>query len=230
MRACLLSLWTVLLVSCQQQLKEDELVGLWELEEFWLDGRLKESSDYFIDIHGDGTFAIAKESGDTHGIYNLTGRLINFSSADRRWLNGNWRAMRYQNRLELTGRGDYSEDLAFRGVNDAKLNTKLIFKKTAVVPDYQSIEDRVLGRWSLYKIRENGNYRLQNSTSLTIRQQSYDIHEKDSLVESGQLVINTRYKKLFFEGYDTAWKFRFYGGELRLINSKRKVEYALRRH
>ena len=222
-------LLTVTFISCQSGWTSEDVAGLWTLEELWIDGRIEPENDHFLELKADGTFAVAQRSGDTRGIYYFKGQKIFFESPDRKWFHVPWKLIAGNDQLILTGKGDYNHIISESGNPIGLLNTKLVFSRASEIPDYQGFEDSIAGKWQLYKIRSNGNPVNIDSTHFILEQGQYRISGEDGINESGRVIINTRYQKLFFEGQETSWDVRFYGPELRLSNKELGLEYALKR-
>ena len=218
-----------ILIACQPGWKPEDIAGLWALEELWIDGRIELETDHFLEIKPDGTFAVAKRSGDTRGVYVLKGDKITFESPDRKWFYLSWMAVRSKDQLILSGKGDYSHVISESGNPIGLLNTKLVFNKIDQIPDYQAFEDEVTGEWQLYKIRGKGNVTTIDNTRFILSPGRYSISGDDGINESGRVIINTRYQKLYFEGQETAWDIKVFGPELRLSNKSIGLEYSLRK-
>ena len=215
-------------MACSNPTDPGILQGLWELETLEIDGVKEHHAPYYLQMNGDGSFALAKRSGDLRGFFSLKGNQVKFSSADTQWFNRQWTFEVLRDKIRLTGKGDYggspSLDLGPVGV----LNSRLTFVPVKRVPDFQSFEDALLGKWELYRIRKSGRSEKLKDTWLALRKGAYALQGPDHF-ESGGASINTRYRKVFFEGQETAWNAWFFGDELRLSNASMGMEYSLRK-
>lgn len=214
--------------SCQKSHTPSELQGLWELKVLEVDGVVRNHAPYFLQLHEDGSFALAKRSGDLRGFYHLKGDQIKFSSSDSKWFNRQWTLEMLQGTIRLKGRGDYGKRPFYVGGPIGVLNSRLTFTPVDQVPDFQAFEDAVVGKWELYRIRKNGDSEKLENTWMTLESGQYALSGPDHF-ESGEAVINTRYRKVFFEGQETAWDAWFFGEELRLSNQSLSIEYSLRK-
>lgn len=214
--------------GCNVDSASDGLQGLWELEVWEVDGVVRNHSPYFLQMNPDGSFALAKRSGDVRGFYDITDNQILFRSKDKTWFNRQWQLEIHREKIRLTGRGDYGRKPYYHGGVQGELNSRLTFKPVESIPDFQAFEDAMSGKWELYKIRKKGDPEKLADTWMLIENGEYTISGPDHF-ESGVATINTRYRKIYFEGYDTSWDVWFFGEELRLSNQPMKMTYSLRR-
>lgn len=216
------------LSGCQNTDAPDELEGLWQLVTFEVDGVMENHTPYFLQMNPDGSFAVAKRTGDTRGFYDIKGRQILFRSSDKMWFDQQWELEILRDKIRLTGKGNYPKKPYYQGGPEGALNTRLTFRPVESIPDFQAFENAMSGRWQLYKIREKGDPEKLADTWMLIEDGEYAIAGPDYF-ESGVATINTRYRKIYFEGYDTAWDAWFFGEELRLSNKSMDMIYSLRR-
>lgn len=218
----------VALMGCNKSTNSIALEGLWKLDVLEVDGVEENHPPYFLQMNNDGSFAVAKRSGDLPGFFEVNGSQILFTSSDRKWFNVKWKLEILGDKIRLTGKGDYGGKPHFQGGPRGILNTRLTFEPVASIPDFQAFEDAMTGNWELYKIRRNGNSVKLENTRMLIEGGRYAIEGPDQS-ESGIATINTRYRKVFFEGQDTAWDAWFFGMELRLSNDQMGLVYSLKR-
>ncbi|MEL7005847.1 MAG: hypothetical protein AAFN93_24425, partial [Bacteroidota bacterium] len=131
---CIIS---IVLSSCLE-LDNEEIEGLWALEELWISGKMEQAPDYYLKVQANGIFAVARSSGDIQGIYSLDHDVISLESPDKQWFSRDWQLLKYQNKLVLEGKGDYTHEINSWGNSLGVLHTKLIFIKTDIVPSYKS--------------------------------------------------------------------------------------------
>ncbi len=207
----------VLSISCQT-LEKSELKGIWSLREVNIDGLDRTFEPTFIEMQPDDRFALSTTSGDFVGIYGLNDSKLVLKSNDERWFNTNWKIKKVENSLRLSG------------LDTPHKTTHLRFVKIKSIPDFQSFENDLVGRWELYKIRTKGNVERLNDTWFTLNsKKTYTITKSDSLVEEGHVTVDTRHKKIIFENDETSWRIWYFGTELRLENEKMDVQYSLRK-
>lgn len=218
----------ILSTGCGFEDSSEGLQGLWELETWEVDGVVEDHTPYFLQMNPDGSFALAKRSGDVRGFYDITGNQILFRSADKVWFNRQWQLEILREKIRLTGKGNYGRTPYYQGGPQGVLNSRLTFRPVESIPDYQSFEDAMSGKWELYKIRKKGDPEKLADTWMLIEDGEYAISGPNHF-ESGVATINTRYRKIYFEGYDTSWDAWFFGEELRLSNTSMKMTYSLRR-
>ena len=216
------------LPGCERPDQSEGLQGLWELETLEVDGVIEGHTPYFLQMNPDGSFAVAKRSGDVRGFYDIKGSQILFNSADRIWFDKQWTLEILREKIRLTGKGDYGKTPYYHGYRQGLLNTRLTFAPVGSIPDFQSFEDAMMGKWELYKIRKKGESEKIVDTWMLIENGEYAIAGPDHF-ESGTATINTRYRKIYFEGYHTSWDAWFFGEELRLSNKGMNLIYCLRR-
>lgn len=214
--------------GCEKSNSTGGLKGLWALEIWEVDGVVEQHTPYFLQMNQDGSFAVAKRSGDLRGFYDIKESHIRFSSADKMWFDQQWKLEVLRDKIRLTGKGDYRKRPYYQGGPQGELNTRLTFSPVTSIPDFQAFEDAMSGKWELYKIRKKGNHEKVGDTWMLIENGEYTIAGPDHF-ESGLATINTRYRKVYFEGQDTSWDAWFYGEELRLSNKTMEMIYSLRR-
>ncbi|WP_421894782.1 hypothetical protein [Marinoscillum sp.] len=203
-------------MACQQ-VTRNELSGLWELEHLEVDAVPRSANPTFIEINANNSFAVSRVSGDQVGMYHFDAPVIKFRSEDRSWFNTRWK-IKY-----------FREFIILRGLEDGYRGTQLRFKRIEVIPDFAEFEERVVGKWHLYKIRKNGDVEKVSASFQLDREGNYSMEDQNGLLERGRVVINTRHRKLIFEHDQTQWEIWFYGDELRLTNELMGLQYSLRR-
>jgi hypothetical protein len=172
----------------------------------------------FIKIDKNGSFGLSRTSGGLSGTYTYSSKKITLTSEDKDWYNSSWSYI-------------FSKDQVFlQGKDRLGRNLKLEFNKIDQIPDFQEFENKVIGQWKLYKIRNRGHIEKPLNTLFEINENSkYVITKGDTILEKGNATINTRHKKIIFESGDMIWDAWFYGEELRINNTKLKIEYSLRK-
>jgi hypothetical protein len=205
------------LFGCTTNVK-NKLIGLWQLENVWRDKLAMDHQTTFIKIDKNGSFALSRTSGGLSGTYTYSSKKINLTSEDKDWFNTSWAYI-------------FSKDQVFlQGKDRLGRNLKLEFNKIYQIPDFQEFENKVIGQWKLYKIRNRGHIEKPLNTLFEINENSkYVITKGDTILEKGNAIINTRHKKIIFESGDMIWDAWFYGEELRINNTKLKIEYSLRK-
>ncbi|MDW3191686.1 MAG: hypothetical protein R8G66_04955 [Cytophagales bacterium] len=227
-RSLMLLLGIACLMGCRSTVETEKLQGLWELEVFEVDGVEEPHSPYFLQMNPDGSFAVAKRTGDVRGFYDINGSQILFKSTDVVWFNKQWALEILREKIRLTGKGYYGKTPYYSGYRQGFLNTRLTFTPVESIPSFQAFEDAIQGRWELYKIREKGDSEQLTDTWMKIENGEYAIAGPDHY-ESGAATINTRYRKVYFQGHNTAWDAWFFGEELRLSNNAMELIYNLRK-
>ncbi len=206
-----------LILSCAD-IQKQEITGLWELHEATLDIMPRKTQPTYIKINPDNSFAVARRSGDLSGIYSLCPGRIEFSSDDQTWFNRTWEVSYLEGNLIL------------KSTDPRKGRTRLNFRKTDRVPDFQEFENMVVGKWQIYSTLINDNWQPMPNTWFDIRSDgTYTLSDSSGIVESGQAIINTRHKKIIFETDSTIWNAWFYGKELRLDNAQLNLHFSLKR-
>jgi len=204
-------------LGCQPAMDE-ELKGIWSLQEVNVDGLDKLFNPTFMEIQSGNRFAVSKTSGDLVGIYKLNSRNLVLSSEDQKWFNTNWELRRLPN-----GVGFFGLEYGYR-------TTELRFRKIKVIPDFQMFETSLVGKWEIYKIRIEGSVQdLTDTWFILGNNKNYSITAGDTLLEKGSAVVDTRHRKIIFENDETSWKAWFYGKELRLDNEKLDIQYRLKK-
>lgn len=203
-------------VACQQ-VTTKELAGLWELEHLEVDAVPRSANPTFMEINANSSFAVSRVSGDQVGMYHFDSPLIRFRSEDRSWFNTQWK-IKY-----------FKEFIILRGVEEGYRGTQLRFKRIETIPDFAEFEERVVGRWHMYKIRKNGEVEKVSASFTLERNGNYRMEDQNGLLEKGRVIINARHRKLIFEHDQTQWAMWFYGDELRLTNEQMGLQYSLRR-
>lgn len=219
------------LFNCSQTDKKNPIIGLWALEEVKIDKYKEQPKSLFIQFTKDGTLAVAKASGDLSGLYKAGSDQLVISTVKENVYNQKWVLFCHGDILMLKGRTNYS-DFAIhkRYGNFGPLNTELKFKRITKIPDYQEIEDRLMGTWDLYKVRKQHEIKKLDGTTFEINSNgSYIMRSIDGTEEQGMMTINTRYRKVYFEKEKTVWDIDFFGQELRLSQPMLNLEYSLRR-
>lgn len=213
----IVSCFFITVSSCNQQ-QDNKLIGLWQLESVWRDKMEIDHQTTFIKIDKNGSFALSRTSGGLSGTYTFSSKKIKLASEDKDWYNTSWAYI-------------FSKDQIFlQGKDRIGRNLKLEFNKIDKIPDFQEFENKVIGQWKLYKIRNRGHIEKPLNTLFEINENSkYVITKGDSILEKGNAIINTRHKKIIFESGDMIWDAWFYGEELRINNTKLKIEYSLRK-
>ena len=206
-----------LLAACSSYTRQD-IEGLWQLEEVEIDAMRKAVSPTFIEINPNRSFAVSRETGDLAGVYRLSSKQLSFYSQDQSWFNTTWRLYKYKDFLDLKGRDEKNR------------YARLRFRKIDKIPDFQEFENKILGKWQLYKIKKASEIQNLTDTWFIIDSDgNYLIEDTSGPREEGRAFINTRHKKIVFEKDSVQWAAWFYGKELRLNNDKLGVEYSLRK-
>jgi len=204
-------------LGCNRHI-ENEVIGLWELDEAKRDGDGIDFQSTFIKFNANGSFAVSRRSKDLAGTYTFSSKEIKLLSNDEDWYNNTW---------------TYSvlkEFIFLQGKDNIGRNLKLRLKKIDQIPDFQEFENKVIGQWKLYKIRNGGSIEKPLNTLFEINKRGkYVITKGDTILEKGNAIINTRHKKIIFESGDMIWDAWFYGDELRINNTKLKIEFSLRK-
>lgn len=212
---CLISI--CILGGCRNY-TNDEIAGLWQLEVVEIDALEKPVSPTFMEIKPNRSFAVSRVTGDLAGVYRLENKKLRLFSEDQQWFNNTWKLYHFEDLLELRGRDEKGR------------NARLRFTKIEKMPDFQEFEDKLLGKWQLYKIRKDRRVEALVNTWFSIeRNGHYSISSEQIVLEEGVADINARHRKLFFENDNTEWLIWFYGQELRLTNELSGVEYSLRK-
>lgn len=207
----------VLLTGCSSYTSED-VEGLWQLEVVEIDAMKKPVSPTFIEFNPNRSFAVSRETGDLAGVYRLNSQQLSLYSQDQKWFNTTWSLYRHKDFLDLKGRDEKNR------------YARLRFRKIDKIPDFKEFENKILGKWQLYKMRKAGGIENLTNTWFRIDEEgNYIIEDANGPKEEGRAFINTRHKKIVFEKDSIQWAAWFYGKELRLNNEKLGVEYSLRR-
>lgn len=205
-----------ILIACDSDNKN--IQGLWQLEEVTMDVIENPHEPTFIQINANKSFSISRRSGDLSGIYSIRSREIEMNSTDKDWFNNTWTFLRFEDRLTLKGK-----DFIYR-------NIKLKFKKIDKIPDFQEFENKIIGKWLLYKIKnKNTIEKLSNTWFIIDENKNYSIVDDEGPIETGSVDIDTRHKKIIFKNKGVTWNAWFYGEELRLNNKNLSVQYSLRK-
>ncbi|MEP5611911.1 MAG: hypothetical protein ABJP45_06660 [Cyclobacteriaceae bacterium] len=216
-KCLLLFVFLSLLGGCQPALDE-ELEGIWSLQEVNVDGLDKMFNPTFIEIQSRNRFAVSQTSGDLVGMYRLSSRNLFLRSDDQKWFNTNWELRRLPN------------GIGFFGLEYGYRTTELRFRKIKEIPDFQTFENSIVGKWEIYKIRTASSVQDLTDTWFTLdNNKNYSITSGDTLLEKGSAIVDTRHRKIIFENDETSWKAWFYGKELRLDNEKLDIQYRLKK-
>lgn len=219
-RECLkyhLIIFLGLLTGCSSYTRQD-IEGLWQLEVVEIDAMKKVAGPIFMEINPNRSFAISRETGDLAGVYRLSSRQLSFYSQDQKWFNTTWSLYLYKDLLHLKGRDEKNR------------YARLRFRKIDKIPDFKEFENKILGKWQLYKIRKAGEVEnITNTWFIIDGEGNYLIEDASGHREEGRAFINARHKKIVFEKDSVQWAAWFYGKELRLNNEKLGIEYSLRK-
>lgn len=211
----LLPLSLCALLGCQPSL---ELEGIWSLQEVNVDGLDKIFNPTFIEIQTVNRFAVSRTSGDFVGLYKLDSKRLALHSDDLDWFNTNWEVRRLPN------------GIGFHGLEYGYRTTELQFRKVKEIPDFQTFENSIVGRWEIYKIRNGSEIQNLADTWFTLdNQKNYSITSGETMLEKGKAVVDARHRKILFENDETSWRAWFYGKELRLDNKKMDIQYRLKK-
>lgn len=211
-------LFLALGMSSCSHVARSELEGLWQLERVEVDGWERKTELTLLKMEHNSSFAISRASGDFTGIYHLRSGVLRFISEDDRWYAMDWRVSVLHDRLRL------------RGIPYGYGNTYLTFRRLREVPDFSAFENRVSGKWQLYKIRKKGEVERLSDTWFYIDTSGHYRIKRPEGVEQGKATIDSRHQKIIFVGQDIQWKAWFYGEELRLTHATLGLEYSLRKH
>ncbi len=213
----LLVLIVTLFISCQS-LKESDLNGIWSLNHVNVDGLDRIFDPTFIEIQPHNRFALSTTSGDLVGLYKLNDEELTMRSNDARWFNTSWKVKKLPNTLMLSGL-----EVGFR-------TTHLKFVKIEAIPDFQSFENKIVGKWKIYKVRRKGKVEKLTNTWFSLdKHNNYSIIDGDSIMEEGKATVDTRHRKIIFDNEEISWDAWFYANELRLDNEKLNMQYSLRK-
>lgn len=205
-------------ISCQG-LKKEEIAGLWQLEEVKVDGMTRPLEATYLSIKKNNSFAVSRTSGDMSGVYQLGATRIHFQGKDKKWFNTSWTLKKIDNHL------------AMQGVEYGFRVTELRFKKVKRIPDFDEFETRVIGKWEMYLMMNEGIPEKVPQTWMTIdKEGSYTISDANGMLDQGRSIINTRHRKVIFEKDNTHWEVWFFGKELRLQNRESGIQYHLRKN
>lgn len=207
-----------LLAGCKSYTEED-IVGLWQLEEVEIDAMRQPVSRTFFEVKPNRIFAVSRVGGDLAGVYRLEQDRLRLFSTDLSWFNNSWSMYRFKEHLDLKGRDEHSR------------YARLRFRKIDRVPTFEEFADRVTGKWQLYKVRSSNDVveRLTDTWFQIDDEGNYSITSAGLLQDQGTAVIDTRHKKIVFADNQKEWSAWFYGNELRLSNAKSGIEYSLRK-
>ena len=177
----------------------------------------KHTPSIYLQFDQGGSFRLSQKQGDIIGFYELDGTKLQLSSADDRWFNTNWDAFTKENTMVLTGL-----EYGYR-------TTELRFKKVDKISSFEEFENKLNGKWELYKVSEKGNEKKIANTHFLIHEDQYSITENESVIEEGIVSIDARHEKIIFRNTITQWKARFVWDELRLENDEMQLVYRLRK-
>ena len=207
-----------LFIGCSSY-TEDDIVGLWQLEDVEIDAMKRPVDLTFLEVKPNRIFAVSRVDGDLAGVYRLEEDRLRLFSADRRWFNNSWSMYRFKEHLDLKGRDEHDR------------YARLRFRKISRVPDFEEFANRVIGKWQLYKVRNSSDVieRLPDTWFQIDDEGNYSIVNAGVLEDSGTATIDTRHRKIIFANSQKEWSAWFYGNELRLSNAKSGIEYSLRK-
>lgn len=208
----------LVLVGACKPISTNHILGLWQLEMVNVDGWERQVEPTFIDFKSDHSFAISQISGDHIGFYKLTGSKIFLKCEAGKWFDAGWNLSMINDHIVLNGlKMPYSV-------------TELRFAKLSRIPDFAEFEERVIGKWKLYKVRQPQKVKHLDRTSLIIDADGYyQIEDESGVTEKGEVRINTRHHRVTFTNDEISWKAWFYGEELRLDSKERGIQYSLRK-
>lgn len=216
MRIWIIHIAILFLLGCDS-VEEAYIEGLWELEEVVIDGMKRSIQPTIVELSSNNSFAVSRPSGDLVGIYNLEDNTLKMRSYEKGWFNEDWTLNLYDNNILFSG-----SDLWYSP-------TKLRFRKIGEFPDLRNIENQILGKWQLYKIKSESGLELVSNTSLTIEDGHYLMATTEGIQEAGAISIDTQHRKIVFENEKETWRLWFFGKELRLNNDRLSLQYRLRR-
>lgn len=209
-----LALISLIFFSCSEKA---DITGLWELHKVSVDMYDRGFNPTYLKFEKDGTFSASKVDGDLVGLYKIEKSVLSLSSNDQKWFDKSWELFANDEELVLN-------DLkhSFRG-------EQLRFRKIDKFPSFEEFMEKLNGTWELYRIVEKGKERRVTHTFFTMEDNQYSITEKDQIIESGNISVDTRHHKITFENMDIIWDVRFVWDDLRLENEERGVMYRLRK-
>lgn len=231
MMKSVVSIALLLIFNSCSSLNEENLHGLWILEEVSVDELEKSHSSEYIEFKRDHIFSLTTQKKDLFGFYKLSGNSLNFQSENNKWYNDTWNcSIIDEDVMILKGKGNYAKLNAYAG-DMTRLNTRLIFRKVQKIASGEDFVKRITGRWDLYQIRDRGE-NLPDKLELEFiidDQGNYRIVENSQTLEQGLASINARHHKIIFEGEKEAWKVWFFGNEMRMDHPAMGRQYRLRR-
>lgn len=212
----ILILYLVQLFACTNPSKGD-LIGLYELSRLNVDGRDRPNGPEYIAFRKDHTFALSQMNGDDLGFYSLHGNVLKLVCESGGRFNARWRLMLCDTYFTLDG------------LDEGYRVTHLTYRRINQVPHFTDFEQRVLGKWQIYKVRDQGQIKRVFHTVMNIGAARYEIIEHNTVMEVGSAIIDARHQRIVFENEQVTWRVWFYGEELRLTNDQKDLQYDLRR-
>ena len=119
--------------------------------------------------------------------------------------------------------------MVLTGLEYGYRTTELRFKKVDKISSFEEFENKLNGKWELYKVSEKGYEKKITNTHFLIYEDQYSITENESVIEEGIVSIDARHEKIIFRNTITQWKARFVWDELRLENDEMQLVYRLRK-
>ncbi|MFY0686806.1 MAG: hypothetical protein JXQ90_06555 [Cyclobacteriaceae bacterium] len=206
------------LSGCKNEFTASDMEGLWTLESVNVDGYVKPVPDILLNFQSNNRLAIAQRSGDHLGFFGINDDYIKFQTDADGWFNTDWKIQYFGDHIDLKGR--YMPFTV----------TRLRFRRTNHIPDFEEFANDMIGEWKMYKIRTSTSIeQVSNMRFIITSSDEYFIYNKSEIIENGRAIINPRHRKISFENDDTLWNAWFYGDELRLENKARDIQYSLRR-
>lgn len=197
---------------------QDDLVGLWQLENVHFMHYERKFEQAILSINENGTFAVSEAERDFVGVYKVSQDTLKFFSREASWFNEKWKVKVKDGKMLLTG------------ASNNQISTSLVFKSLERIPNLNTVEEKLIGSWDLYKVRGSGrsDKNLSNTLLHISEDGQYMIHDDLGLLEQGKMYINSRHHNIVFESNDVIWDVLLLDGELRLTNEQTGLQYCLR--
>lgn len=207
-------LLSIVCISCYE-IPKDRVEGLWQLEKVEIDGFERKVNPTLLKLDENNSFAVSRTSGDFLGVYKLRSDELHLVSEGDKWYTIDWKVSFVNNQMVL------------KGIPYGYGNTYLTFSAINELPDLSEFEAKIIGKWRLYKVRENGDMRRLTDTWFHLDSLgNYQIKGPEGQ-ENGLAMIDARHQKITFVNHEVQWSAWFYGDELRLTNLAQRLEYSL---